>query len=200
MPVFKSFVSEIKGLENLPLPGGFILAPNHVGFFDFFFLASVVIPYFNRKVHFISQKEIWWNILGRGMDKWLGRIEVDPENKKGCLEEASQFLKNNGIICIYPEGRASKGHELNKGKTGAVRLALFSNKPIVPVGLYAPLGYPTFDQSIRSLKKSYKKVKIYFGQPIFFKENSEITKERLEAMTKELMLEIAKLCDKSYPF
>lgn len=200
LPVFKSFVSEVKGIDNLPRTGGFILAPNHVGLIDYFFLASVVIPHLNKKVHFISQKEKWWSTFGQGLDQWLGRIEVDPNDKKTCLAAAAKVLENNGIVCIYPEGKASKGSELNQGKTGAVRLAIFSGKPIVPVGLFAPLGYPNFVQSVSSLKKSYKKVKIHFGQPIFYKENGEITKARLEVMTKKLMLQIAKLCDKSYPF
>jgi len=200
LPIFKSFVSEVEGIENLPRSGGFILAPNHIGFIDYFFLASVVIPHLNKKVHFISQKEKWWSTFGKGIDQWLGRIEVNPNDKKGCLDAAAKVLKNNGIVGIYPEGRASKSSELNKGKTGAVRLALFSGKPIVPVGLFAPMGYPNFVQSVSSLKKSYKKVKIYFGQPILFQENGEISKEKLEKITRQLMQEIAKLCNKNYPF
>ncbi len=200
LPLFRSFVAEIRGLDKLPKHGGFILAANHIGFIDYFFVASVIVSHLDQKVYFISRPEKWWNYLGKGISSWLGRIEVNPDNKAGCLDEAINILKNQGVVFIYPEGVASKGKELNEGKTGVARLALGSGLPVVPLGIYAPIAYPGFWRSIKSLKDNFKKVKLYFGQPQYFTKPSEITKPILEEVTKKVMKEIAKLSGKHYPY
>jgi len=200
LPIFRSFIREVKGLDNLPKSGGFILAPNHVGFVDYFFLGSVVIPYLNRKVHFISRKEKWWELFGKGVSDWLGRIEVDPFHKQACLDQAAEVLKKGGMVGIYPEGKASKGKRLNKGKSGAIRLSLTSGRPIIPVGIIAPIGYSSLTKSIQSLLTNYGKVKLHFGQPIYYKDTKNVTKKRLVKETRQLMQEIAKLSEKYYPF
>ena len=62
--------------------------------------------------------------------RWVGWILVF-DKKKG-YAEALEKLKHGAIIGIYPEGSTKVKNRL---KTGAIRLAIESNKPILPVGL-----------------------------------------------------------------
>jgi len=200
LPFFRFFVSEINGIENLPKSGGFILAPNHIGFIDYFFISSALVARLKKKIHFISQPEPWWIILGKKVSDSLGRIELDPEDRSRCLLEAAKVIKNGGIVCIYPEGRASKGKELNQGKTGTVRLALDINCPIVPIGLYTPIASKSLFKSIVNLLASFRKVKLNIGQPITLTENSDPDKETLDRLTRGVMEQIAILSGKHYSY
>ena len=48
-------------------------------------------------------------------------------------DEFEELLNNNRNIIIFPEGTRSDGKKLGKFKKGAFRLAMKTNKPIIPV-------------------------------------------------------------------
>lgn len=199
-PFLRAFFKQIEGLENLPKSGPYIIAANHIGFIDYFFMASVIIPFTKRKIHFMAKREKWRDWLGdRIVKKCWGAIVIDPENKAKCLEEALDYLRQGEICAIYPEGEASKGKELFEGKTGVAKLAIRSRTPVVPVGFLGPLGSRSFVTTFKNIIYSYKKVSIKIGKPMIF-QNQEINEQSLEEVTREIMKNIASLCNKVYPY
>lgn len=202
-PFLRAFFKQIEGLENLPKNGPYIIAANHIGFIDYFFIASVIIPFTKRKIHFMAKGEKWRDWLGdRIVKKCWGAIVIDPENKAKCLEEALDYLRQGEICAIYPEGEASKNpNELFKGRSGAARLSLISKAPVVPVGLEGPLvSTCSFIDFFRNIFHFYKKISMKIGQPLTFYSDGPINEKLLEEATRAIMKEIASLSGKNYPY
>lgn len=202
--ILRNFFGKIEGLENLPKNCPYIIAANHVGNIDYFFIASAIIPYTKKKIHFIAKREKWRDILGDFIvKKWLGCIVTDPDHKEKVIDEALDYLRRGKICAIFPEGKASGNNiELLQGKTGVAKLALKSKLPVVPVGFFGPTSKESFVKSIKHLISSSGKVYIRIGQPITFNfSNNEEISQRLEGdITREIMKKIASLCDKVYPY
>ena len=56
LPILRLFFKEIKGVENIPKKGPFILTGNHESILDPLFAQSIIIPVTNSKIHFLAQK------------------------------------------------------------------------------------------------------------------------------------------------
>jgi 1-acyl-sn-glycerol-3-phosphate acyltransferase len=68
----------------------------------------------------------------------MGMIPIDRSGgsaSERALNTAARVLERGELFGIYPEGTRSRTGKLHKGHTGAARLALRCNAPIVPVGL-----------------------------------------------------------------
>lgn len=201
LPLVAKKIRQINGLENLPQPP-FIIAANHQGFIDPFIIVYAVLKKFNDKPYFFTT-QFFWKIFGRHLAvHWLGMIPISRANKGQSVEIAKEYVKQGKIVGIFPEGtRNIDQTSLLKGKTGALRLALAAKVPISPWGLVNPTGH-RIGKAFFSFMNSRKELIVNIGQPLYFDEyyDKEITKEILESVTRKMMVEIGKLCDKSYPY
>ncbi|MDX6694149.1 MAG: 1-acyl-sn-glycerol-3-phosphate acyltransferase [Blastocatellia bacterium] len=132
------------GLENIPQSGGVIIASNHQTYFDPFW-AGVPIK---RPIRFLAWNESFdWPVVGRFLGlfgAWPLKLEKsDPT----AIRRSLQWLREGGAIYIFPEGgRCLPDGELMRFKNGAVRLALETRTPILPVTIRGghrvwPRGY-----------------------------------------------------------
>lgn len=201
IPLFTSRIKVINGLENLPTKGPYLVVANHISYLDPPLLAALVLKQTKEKVHFITKKEIYrffGNVIG---GRWLGMIPIDPDEKSKILDLALSYLKKNKIIGIFPEGGRCSQEKLNKGKTGAARLALWSKCPVIPVGFRGPAD-KSISEAIRLFFTRKEEIKVEIGKPINLTEfyNQEINYELLERATREILKAISKLCGKQYPY
>lgn len=198
-PLLNRRIEEIRGLENLPKGGAYIIVSNHNSFLDPPLIVAAVYPQIKRKVYFLVKKEIAQFFKKFFLSERLGIIPIDPKNKNQCLENAFNYLKKGEICVIFPEGTRNAQKELLKGKTGAARLSLWAKTPVVPIGYQGP-ATKNFFEAIKNFLSFSKKIKINIGKPLYFDKyyNQEISKELLDKITKEIMSEISKLCHKSY--
>ncbi len=120
-------------LFHFPIPrGAKIIVANHPTTSDPFILTS-----FSNGYASVLIKDILFDvpIFGRYL-KWSGHIPVSGIKGKLAFDRALRLLKEGVTIIIFIEGNLSNLlNKLNKPKTGAVRLALASNLPIIPVGI-----------------------------------------------------------------
>ncbi len=191
---------EVTGIENLPRPP-YILAANHNSYLDAFILGLVLTVDQNERAHYLTKHRVYKH-YGRFLGKTcLGMIDIPDDNKVTALEISKQKINIGKSIVVFPEGtRNYDKNQLLKGKTGAVRLALATNRPIIPVGVVAPAGRTTTD-AINYFFSPKVTLGVKFGPPINFKSaNQDPTKEELEEMTRELMKAIGLLCHKTYPY
>lgn len=198
-PIVKFWIKEIKGIENIPRNGAFILAANHASYMDHFCLGYVIVPYLNKKLHFLAKKEHFDNMLQKIWHTYSGAIPIDRQaGGKEALIWAIKALKEGKIIGIYPEGTRSLTGKLQKAKTGTARLALAAKVPVVPVGLIGNFEILPKGKHIPKLKKAF----INVGKPIYFPEyhGKKITKRILEDATIKIMKEIARLSNQKYNF
>ncbi|HET6595975.1 MAG TPA: lysophospholipid acyltransferase family protein [Anaerolineales bacterium] len=121
---------EVTGLEHFPRSGPVILAANHVTNFDVFPM-QFALP---RPIFFMGKTELFKNPL---MDVILRNLSGFPvhrgEKDEWAMRHAAKVLAHEQTLGIFPEGKRSKGKGLSVAKTGAARLALEVNCPIVPM-------------------------------------------------------------------
>lgn len=144
----------IIGKENISNKKRIILAGNHTNNLDCLLLISSV----KRNIHFLAKDELW-----KGPKKIifnnLGLIKVNRRKKdKECLVHAINYLKNEKVIGIFPEGTIGKKNLL-PFKIGAVKMAYETNSEIIPFAITGK--YRVFSN----------KLKIEFGKPIKIKSN-----------------------------
>src|SRR3989344_4843763 len=131
-PIIRLWIRKVSGLENLPEKGPFIICPNHSSYIEHLMLSCIIIPRLNSRIYFISKKEhfesmaqsSWHELWG----KYIGYIKIDRSRGEEALKSAEEYLRKKAIIIIYPEGTRTLTGKLQKGKTGAVRLAQLSSK------------------------------------------------------------------------
>ena len=140
---------KIIGASNISKSGGIILAGNHNHNMDAAFLISST----KRNIHFLAKIELFKG-LKRHFFSNMGLIPVDRSKKNHkSLETAYEYLKNNKVIGVFPEGTFGKGKIL-PFKIGAVKMAYETNCEIIP---FAITG---------EFKIFSKNLKIEFGEPI----------------------------------
>jgi 1-acyl-sn-glycerol-3-phosphate acyltransferase len=119
---------DVVGLENFPREGPVVLVANHVTNFDVFPM-QFALP---RPIFFMGKAELFKNPL---MDLFLRNLSGFPVNRgekdQWAMRHAARVLDHGLTLGMFPEGKRSKGKGLNVAKTGAARLAIEVNCPIV---------------------------------------------------------------------
>jgi len=122
---------EFKGVENVPLSGGVIIAANHQTYIDPFWLSIPI----KRPTRYLAWSDAFnWPVVGKCLI-WFGAWPLALERSDpAAIRRSLQWLRDGGVVVIFPEGaRATASGSLDKFKAGAVRLALETGVPILPV-------------------------------------------------------------------
>jgi len=123
---------EVGGLEHFPREGPVILAANHVTNFDAFSL-QIALP---RPIFFMGQAELFKNPL---IDVLLRNLNGFPvrrgEKDQWAMRHAAKVLNHGQTLGMFPEGTRPKGRGLAVAKTGAARLAIDADCPILPMAI-----------------------------------------------------------------
>ena len=147
---------KIYGRENIPKTGGFILAPNHISYYDPPFVGSCV----NRPIHFFAKYELFKNRLFASILRRINSIPV----KRGTIDRqalkiAIEVIKQGSGLTVFPEGTRSKTDKLLKAKPGLGLIARQAECPIVP-------AYIINSNRLKSCLFRKNRVCISFGKPL----------------------------------
>ncbi|MBI4850107.1 MAG: 1-acyl-sn-glycerol-3-phosphate acyltransferase [Nitrospirae bacterium] len=151
---------EIKGLENVPLKGGAIIAANHVSYIDPPLLGAVT----PRRATFMARKGLfellWLN--------WFIKHYAIPVNRErtqpSTIKETIRRLKGGELIAIFPEGRRSESGEMMKAKRGVGMIVSLSKVPVVPTLIAGSEDVLPVDA--KWLRRG--KITVVFGKPIYY--------------------------------
>lgn len=123
----------VTGVENLPKTGGAVIAINHTSYFDFTFAG---LPAYRqklgRKVRFMAKKEVFDHKFTGPIMRSLRHIEVDRASGAASFEQACEALARGELVGVYPEATISRSFEIKEFKSGAARMAIAAQVPIVP--------------------------------------------------------------------
>ena len=126
-------VMKVDGVENLPRQGACILASNHLSNLDVFPM-QLALP---RPLFFMGKAELFKNPILGWVFRQLGGFPVQRGvSDQWALTHARKVLDKGLILAMFPEGTRSKNRGLSVAKTGAARLAIEKDIPIIPLAHY----------------------------------------------------------------
>jgi 1-acyl-sn-glycerol-3-phosphate acyltransferase len=185
---------EIRGYDNVPETGAFVIATNHIGMLD----SCMLFYALNRWDVFIPVGEKWEeSAFLRWLGKYFNFVFIDRFNPDlKAMRKIIGLMQNGNILVIAPEGTRSRIGGLNEGKPGVSYLAAKLNRPIVPVGLAG-----TEDKVIIDNLKHFRRSHILvtagkaFNLPPYPTQDRDIV---LKQYTDEIMCRIAVLVPEKY--
>ncbi|MBS4102528.1 lysophospholipid acyltransferase family protein [Tsukamurella paurometabola] len=122
--------------HKFPRTGGAVVAINHTGYLDFPFAGKPADEAGHRKVRFMAKQEVFDNAKTGPIMRALKHIPVDREAGGTAYAAAVEALKEGELVGVYPEATHSRSFELKDFKSGAARMAIEANVPIVPVVIW----------------------------------------------------------------
>jgi len=176
---------EVRGIENLPQTGGLIIASNHVSYLD----PAVLAASLNRKIYFITKKEVFKNGFLSFILKNLNAISVDRENADIlAFKRAINILREEKVLGIFPEGARSSDGELQELKLGTIKIAMKAGVPILPVGIIGT--HKIYPRGIKFPILFKHKIIVKYGDPQYLnqlKSKDKIyQKEELNLLGKKI--------------
>src|SRR3954447_3706971 len=127
------FRARVRGVENVPEEGAFVLAPVHRSNLDF----ALVLFVTKRRMRYLAKDTLW-----KGGGFWaklftaLGGIPVargtaDREALRTCIE----VVEAGEPLVMFPEGTRQQGPEVQHCFDGPAFVQSRTGVPIVPVGI-----------------------------------------------------------------
>ena len=185
----------IKGSEHVPATGGAVMAINHVGYLDFAISGTAALPA-KRYVRYMAKKEIFENKIAGPLMRGMHHISVDRESGSASFVAALRALKSGEIVGIFPEATISKSFEIKALKSGAARLAIAANVPVLPTIVWGSQRIWTKGRK-RDFRRNKFPISIYIGTPLYFTRETEI--EKAEAEIKSALESLLNLVQMEYP-
>ncbi|PIP13963.1 MAG: hypothetical protein COT45_05095 [bacterium (Candidatus Stahlbacteria) CG08_land_8_20_14_0_20_40_26] len=171
---------KVKGAENVLGKGAYIIAANHINWFDGF----VLIALFKKEIIFLSAARLFERpLIRRAFLSRMGCIPVGQAQIRKAIKEALNILEKGGIIGIFPEGGVRLTKEMQEVKRGAFFLAHMTNVPIIPVGIQGT------NDALLSRRKipHHGEIVVNIGKPIYPEGTERETAELVIAKITELM-------------
>ncbi len=119
------------GLGNIPARGGAVIALNHTSYVDWI-PASIAAKERKRRLRFMIKAEMADVKAVNYVIKHCQLIPVDRTVGGDAYAVAVQKLREGELVGLHPEATISRSFELRAFKTGAARLALEAQVPIIP--------------------------------------------------------------------
>lgn len=179
------FGIRIQGVEHIPREGGFILASNHISYYD----PPLVGSYIPRELFFFAKKELF---SGRLFGAILRRVNARPVRRgqmdRDALKMSVQIIHDGYGLTVFPEGTRSKTKNFLPPKPGIGLLAAQARCPIVPAYIHGA-------NHLKDCFWRRDRLSIDYGEPISAEWISSLPAEKDSylAIAAEVMARIAAL-------
>ncbi len=154
---------KVNNKERIPDTGSFIIASNHISWFD----PPLVGIGIKRVCNFMAKRELFNNKL---FGVILRNVKAIPVNRAGfdrqSIKNALEALRKGEGLVMFPEGTRSKDGEIGKMRLGVGLLAVKSNATVIP-------AYIKNSKNAARNRLTGKKVVVTFGEPIRIAGSSE---------------------------
>jgi 1-acyl-sn-glycerol-3-phosphate acyltransferase len=181
------------GLENIPQQGGAILAQNHTSYLDW------LPPLFaarerGRRMYFMIKAEMADVKAVNYVIKQARLIPVDRRTGHDAFDVAVRRLREGELIGMHPEATISRSFELREFKTGAARMALKAQVPIIPLIVWGahriwPKDHP------KKVWRNKVPITVAAGRPLA----PQGTPEQFNVMLRSAMNELLHRVQEEYP-
>ena len=203
-PVYKLWLRKAEGIENVPSKGTYIIAANHSSYYDALLIPSIIAPKIEKEIHALANSYYWKPFITKiflnlweAIPVYVDKEKNSKQKNKESAEKAINYLKNNELVMIFPEGTRSHDGKLKKAFPGVAKLALKAKVPVLPVGIIGsnkvlPRGkiFPRF-----------ARCDVKFGKLMHFDKYYKKQNEKaFEDVTRQIMKQIAKLVNQEYNY
>jgi len=184
------FDFKVRGLENLPSDGPYLLCSNHQSYIDPLLLASTLPWRLFRHAFAVGTSEIF----GAGFMRWLARklrvVVLDPDANLVPAMRAGAFGLNHGrILFLYPEGERTNDGNLRIFRKGAAILSVHTRAPIVPIAIE---GFYEVWPRHKKFPKSGR-LEMTVGKPMIPPPETEASEATYERFTAELKARVSEM-------
>jgi 1-acyl-sn-glycerol-3-phosphate acyltransferase len=172
----------VKGLNQLPQVGNFIVYSNHTSELD---IPIIMNSLKESPVAFLSKQAIRkYPSVGKWAES-IGCVFLDREdNKKGlyAITDVIEKVKSGLVMTIFPEGTFKRGKtELLKFRNGAFKVALESGVSLVPITL---VKEDNFHSKKWPLRKQYT---VVIHEPLIYETIKDLKTNDLSSMVKDII-------------
>ena len=183
---------QVKGQENVPGPGPFLILCNHLHLAD----PPIVGTCIKQKTVFMAKEELFRHRWSRFWVKNYGafpvrRGVVDRE----AIRHAEYWIKRGVSVIMFPEGTRSPTAQMQSALPGSVLIATRLGVPILPVGI-------TGSEKLRNLKRCFwhhAMITVNIGKPFNLPPtDGKLTKEERYRLIGSIMEHIAALLPPEY--
>ena len=179
-----------QGLENIPSHGGAVVAINHTSYIDFM-PAALGTRLRKRRIRFMIKAEMHDVRIVNFLISRTGTIPVNRRAGADAYLEAVRQLKAGELVGVYPEATISRAFVLKDFKSGAVRMALEAQAPIIPCIVWGAHRVWTKDHP-KQLGRNKVAFTVRYGTPLppvgTPAELDGVLRERMSAILHEVQL------------
>ncbi|MGC1507571.1 MFS transporter [Ketobacter sp. MCCC 1A13808] len=158
-------------LDKIPESGPVLLVCNHVSYMD----ALIIGGACRRPVRFVMFKPIYdlpvLNFIFRtGKTIPIHSRKSDPETYESAFKRISEELRDDEVVCIFPEGKLTQTGGIDEFKNGVEKILQQDPVPIVPMALKGLWGSFFSHKDSKALtrlpRRFWSKVELVAGDPI----------------------------------
>jgi len=180
---------ELVGLDNVPTDGPVILICNHAHLVD----PPLVASFSPRVAHTMAKRElfetplvgwIFWAVAAFPVRRFSGDL--------GALRVARNYLRDGGVVLMYPEGTRNHGRGLKPALPGAAMVALLTGSPVIPVAIDGSQRIRWRTIPFLWLIGRRPRIRIEYGKP-FKLEKGAASAQGAMVATDRVMREVAAL-------
>lgn len=159
----------LHGVEHLPATGAAVVAPNHYSEIDPL-VTGVAIWKAGRVPRYLAKASIFALPIIGSLMRASGQIPVEragAARTNDPLAAARKVAEEGLVVVVYPEGSLTRDPDLwpMRGKTGAVRIALEQDIPIIPMAHWGTqLLMPRYARRISVFPR--KTIDVLFGPAV----------------------------------
>ena len=187
-----------RGVENIPREGGFVVSPNHISYADPLPFAHFLYDS-GREAYFLAKDSLFRIRFVGWVLRKSGQIPVYRGSTAAAdaYRAAVEAVRAGKPVAIFPEGTITRDPDLwpMRGKTGAARVALETQCPLIPVAqwgaheILSPYGHrPSLfpRKTMRMYAGPPVDLADLYGQPLDTKVLREATDRLMDRITELL--------------
>jgi 1-acyl-sn-glycerol-3-phosphate acyltransferase len=191
---------EVRGVENIPAEGAFVLSPNHMTNLDPVTMGLALWDV-GRPPHFLAKESLFRVPVLGALMRATRQVPVTRGQRRGPdpVAAAREIARLGGSVIVYPEGSLTRDPASwpMRGKTGAVRIALEAGIPLIPAVHWGDQEIlPRYGGRLRVLPPR-RRVQVRFGTPLDLSpwRDGPVDQAALTAATACLMAAITALLE-----
>lgn len=193
------FGLRIKGKENIPAEGGFILVGNHLHNLDPVFMLTSS----TRPVFYMAKQELFQFFGIKQLITWVGAFPINRgKMDRSAIKHGQRVLQEGIGLGIYPEGTRSLSRKIERVLPGAGLFATGGDFLIVPCAVTGserlPFNGAKGKGELPPRDPGHPGVLVRFGEPFRLPDEIDGKKVNAKAATNYMMRKVAEILPEEY--